>query len=1014
MSKATFTFGRFNPPTEQGHGKLVKAVQDHAESTGGTHYIFPTHTQDPKKNPMSHEQKVGAMRKLFPKANIVSHDKVRTAIDAVKHLESKGHTHVTMVVGSDRVAEFQGLLTKYRKKEFPKIKKIDVKSAGHRDPDAEGAEGMSASKLRGLVSAGKKDEFVSHYSDKKLGKQIHDTVKAGMQMESINPIGIFLLGAPGSGKDYVLNNIFSRFDLTEVQADQIVNQSANELYESKTNLVINGALDEARIAKIQDMLHEHGYTYDFVYVSVTNKVSRLRNEQRQNPIAENKRIDKFLKAEKLAAFVEAHVFNNSINLNESSEMEKVFFASEIQKLLERITALGLELKETPSAKSFVALREGTKKATGGLKNACWKGYTAIGMKTKNGRKVPNCVPVEEQIKGDLKVPHSVDSIAQKHKVSTASIIQALTIGKEVEKEHTKDEKTAETIALAHLWEKPDYYEKLKQIEQFTGDEHSKLARFNGQKTVRGLNRINRLRHHTIQHHNNNIKQLATEEVEEIDEMQLIGTDEYRKHAIAMTPGQSQTIKSALDNKVEVHDCGCESDCECNEESEIDLTPSLSVKKKATGAKPNARYNARLAGLSVVSNMAVAEDTKTAKKILSGLKVLSLENKDPSMPRQVPRHIPAGTQMIDGIPQDNVPKGWKRVKDFGGGHKLVKVEPSEKIREAVEYHLENKISFTENVFRPGSEMFFEMINEAKLLYKAGMYEPTDEWEVDMLNSDIGEKAIYEGQEVILDYPFEEDIEQIDEVFNTVYPHTYHGTLRPEDPKSENGPEHMYTFRIPGKGNLRHTYSVSINRFEGKKGSLSFGYHGKQPADFVPVGKHGDKKYFEAGEHEITGEGGGKASSIISTVKSIAQTHAKKHGLKTMVFAGSSDEPSRSKLYNRIVNRMGGKEHRSEDDEFDPYREYSVPMKEDSDPTNGKGIGKPWREGGGGAVYVRTGDGGVKKVRFSQSGMAKKFNDPARVRSFVARHRCLTNKDKTSASYWACRWPRFFSNSGKTWW
>jgi hypothetical protein len=48
------------------------------------------------------------------------------------------------------------------------------------------------------------------------------------------------------------------------------------------------------------------------------------------------------------------------------------------------------------------------------------------------------------------------------------------------------------------------------------------------------------------------------------------------------------------------------------------------------------------------------------------------------------------------------------------------------------------------------------------------------------------------------------------------------------------------------------------------------------------------------------------------------------------------------------------------------------------------------------------------------MAKKFNDPARVRSFVARHHCLTNKDKTSRSYWACRWPRFFSNSGKTWW
>jgi hypothetical protein len=92
---------------------------------------------------------------------------------------------------------------------------------------------------------------------------------------------------------------------------------------------------------------------------------------------------------------------------------------------------------------------------------------------------------------------------------------------------------------------------------------------------------------------------------------------------------------------------------------------------------------------------------------------------------------------------------------------------------------------------------------------------------------------------------------------------------------------------------------------------------------------------------------------------------------------------------------------------------VPVNEE-DKTDGKGIGKPFRQGSGGAVYVRTSDGGVKKVNFSQSGMAKKYNDPARVRSFVARHHCLTNKDKTSASYWACRWPRYFSNSGKTWW
>jgi hypothetical protein len=106
------------------------------------------------------------------------------------------------------------------------------------------------------------------------------------------------------------------------------------------------------------------------------------------------------------------------------------------------------------------------------------------------------------------------------------------------------------------------------------------------------------------------------------------------------------------------------------------------------------------------------------------------------------------------------------------------------------------------------------------------------------------------------------------------------------------------------------------------------------------------------------------------------------------------------------------------EFGYYKGEKVPLdypflEEEGDPTKGHGIGNPWRENGGGAVYVKTGDG-VRKVRFSQSGMSKKYNNPARVKSFIARHHCLTNNDKTSASYWACRWPRFFSKSGQRWW
>lgn len=353
MSHATFTFGRFNPPTEEGHGKLVKAVQSHAEEHDGKHYIFPSHSQDAKKNPMSHGDKVSSMKKLFPGANVVSHKHVRTAIDALKHLEKQGHTHATMIVGSDRVPEFHKMLNKYNGKEY-NFKKIDVKSAGHRDPDAEGAEGMSASKLRGLVKSGKKDEFVSHYSDPKVGKAIHDKVKKGMQLESNIPVGVFLLGGPGSGKDYVLNNIFSRFGLIEVQIDQILSGKIEHLIEGKRNLVINGSADTAeKIEKAKSMLE--GYAFDQVLVSVTNKVSRERNSARGRPLREDIRIHKWLKAEELADCVEdVFVFNNTINLTESTEIERLLFANQIERLLARLVENGLNIiQETPvKVKSF--------------------------------------------------------------------------------------------------------------------------------------------------------------------------------------------------------------------------------------------------------------------------------------------------------------------------------------------------------------------------------------------------------------------------------------------------------------------------------------------------------------------------------------------------------------------------------------------------------------------------------------------------------------------------------------
>ena len=148
---AYFTFGRLNPPTI-GHEKLMDAL---AKQAGRNDYfVFVSQTQDKKKNPLDYNSKVKHIRKMFPRhaRRVMINKKVRTAFDAASFLYDKGYRSVVMVVGSDRVTEFQTLLEKYNGKEgkhgFYNFQSISVVSAGARDPDAEGVEGMSASKMR--------------------------------------------------------------------------------------------------------------------------------------------------------------------------------------------------------------------------------------------------------------------------------------------------------------------------------------------------------------------------------------------------------------------------------------------------------------------------------------------------------------------------------------------------------------------------------------------------------------------------------------------------------------------------------------------------------------------------------------------------------------------------------------------------------------------------------------------------------------------------------------------------
>ena len=153
----TVAFGRFNPPTV-GHEKLLKSAKKAA--IGGDLKIYPSRTRDPKKNPLDPDMKISFMKKMFPdfEENIVNDDEMRSIFDVLVAAAESGYANVNIIVGSDRQSEFENLAQKYNG-ELYDFDLIRVISAGARDADAEGVEGMSASKMRKAVMDDDFDSF---------------------------------------------------------------------------------------------------------------------------------------------------------------------------------------------------------------------------------------------------------------------------------------------------------------------------------------------------------------------------------------------------------------------------------------------------------------------------------------------------------------------------------------------------------------------------------------------------------------------------------------------------------------------------------------------------------------------------------------------------------------------------------------------------------------------------------------------------------------------------------------
>jgi hypothetical protein len=247
-----FTFGRMNPPTI-GHGKLMNVMS--AKAGKNPYKVYLSQSSDPRKNPLTYEQKIKHSRKMYPKhaRSIIKDKKLRNVFEVASSLYDQGFNRITMVVGADRITEFETLLNKYNgvkgRHGFYNFEKINVVSAGDRDPDAEGVEGMSASKQR---ENAKNNDFTTFSQgipssmSNKDAKRLFNDVRAGMGLKETTQFKnhIALESVSETREKFIEGELFNEGDEVFIKSSG----KSGHIHRLGANYVIV-ALDEGRISR---------------------------------------------------------------------------------------------------------------------------------------------------------------------------------------------------------------------------------------------------------------------------------------------------------------------------------------------------------------------------------------------------------------------------------------------------------------------------------------------------------------------------------------------------------------------------------------------------------------------------------------------------------------------------------------------------------------------------------------------------------------------------------------------
>jgi len=237
----TLAFGRFNPP-HAGHQQLMDIAAQSAEAEESDYIIVPSRSQDPKKNPLDADTKVSVMRQMFPQHSerIVNDGANRTIFDVLKKAHNDGYANVRIVAGQDRVKEFDKLSQNYNGQLY-QFDAMEVISSGDRDPDAEGMEGLSSSRMRLAAAEGDFKTFRAGLPEgipRKSAMELFDTVRQTMNVKEMKEFWNIWEIAPkydleNLRESYVAKKIFNIGDKVENlntgMIGRIIRRGANHL-----------------------------------------------------------------------------------------------------------------------------------------------------------------------------------------------------------------------------------------------------------------------------------------------------------------------------------------------------------------------------------------------------------------------------------------------------------------------------------------------------------------------------------------------------------------------------------------------------------------------------------------------------------------------------------------------------------------------------------------------------------------------------------------------------------------